>query len=128
MTYQGLPFYGGAVTYHLPVECSEAQDIVIRVPHYTAAVNTVEADGEKKAVVAYPPYDADLGRLSAGQHTISVTSYITRRNCFGDVHNADEKHRWQGPAAWSTGGSGWTYEYRLRRTGILSTPLLFRKD
>ncbi len=128
LTYQGLPFYGGAVTYHLPVECAEEQDIVIRVPHYTAAVNTVEADGEKKAVIAYPPYDADLGRLTAGQHTVSVTSYITRRNCFGDVHNADEKHRWQGPGAWSTGGSGWTYEYRLRRTGILSTPLLLRKD
>ena len=127
LTYQGLPFYGGAVSYHIPVECAEEQDVVLRIPHYTAAVNTVAVDGEKKAVVAYPPYNADLGRLTVGEHTVSITSYITRRNCFGDVHNADEKMRWLGPNSWVTGGSAWTYEYRLRRTGVISTPLFYKK-
>ena len=127
LTYQGLPFYGGAVSYHIPVHCAEEQDAVLRIPHYTAAVNTVEVDGEKKSVVAYPPYDADLGRLTAGDHAISVTSYISRRNCFGDVHNADEKMSWIGPNSWVTRGSRWTYEYRLRRTGVLSTPQMYRK-
>ena len=128
LTYQGLPFYGGAVSYHIPVTCEEDVTAVIAIPHYTAAVNTVEVDGERRAVVAYPPYTADLGRLTAGDHTVTVTSYISRRNCFGDVHNADELYLWQGPSAWSTRGSGWTYEYRLRRTGVLTTPKIFRKD
>ena len=128
LTYQGLPFYGGALSYHIPVSCAEEQDAVLRIPHYTAAVNTVEVDGEKKAVVAYPPYDAHLGRLTEGEHTISVTSYISRRNCFGDVHNADEKMSWIGPNSWVTQGSSWTYEYRLRRTGVLSAPQMYRKD
>ena len=128
LTYQGLPFYGGALSYHIPVYCAEEQDTVLRIPHYTAAVNTVEVDGEKKAVVAYPPYDADLGRLTAGEHTISVTAYISRRNCFGDVHNADEKMSWIGPNSWVTQGSSWTYEYRLRRTGVLSAPQMYRKE
>ena len=128
LTYQGLPFYGGALSYHIPVSCTEEQDAVLRIPHYTAAVNTVEVDGEKKAVVAYPPYDAHLGRLTEGEHTISVTSYISRRNCFGDVHNADEKMSWIGPNSWVTQGSSWTYEYRLRRTGVLSAPQMYRKD
>ena len=127
LTYQGLPFYGGVVYYHIPVSCEQDWEAVIRVPHYTAAVNTVEVDGQQRAIVAYPPYLAELGKLSAGQHVISVGSYITRRNCFGDVHNADEKHRWQGPAAWVTADSCWTYEYRLRRTGILTTPEIFKK-
>jgi hypothetical protein len=127
LTYQGLPFYGGAVSYHIPVDCAEEQELVLRVPHYTAAVNTVEVDGEKCAVVAYPPYDAHLGRFAPGAHTVSVTSYITRRNCFGDVHNADERLHWLGPNSWVTTDSSWTYEYRLRRTGVLSTPLLYRK-
>ncbi|MBR2446634.1 MAG: hypothetical protein IKB28_08255 [Clostridia bacterium] len=127
LTYQGLPFYGGAVSYHIPVACEQDWEAIIRVPHYTAAVNTVEVDGEKRAVIAYPPYVADLGKLSAGKHTISVTSYISRRNCFGDVHNADETFFWQGPSAWVTSGSEWTYEYRLRRTGVLSTPEILKK-
>ena len=59
---------------------------------------------------------------------IIVTTYITRRNCFGDVHDADEKLAWQGPSAWVTGGSSWTYEYRLRRTGVLTTPIILKKD
>ena len=128
LSAQGLPFYGGEVTYHLPVELTENQNTVIRIPHYIAAVNTVAVDGVKKAVVAYPPYDADLGLLQAGRHTVSVTAYITRRNCFGNVHDADDQRSWLGPDCWFTSGSGWTYEYRLRPTGVISTPLLFKKD
>jgi hypothetical protein len=127
LTYQGFPFYGGEVTYKIPVNCESDWNAVIKVPHFDAVVTTVSVDGEQRAVIAYPPYTAGLGTLSAGAHTIGVTAFISRRNCFGDVHNADEKHRWQGPAAWVTSGDAWTYEYRLRRTGILTTPEIFKK-
>ena len=128
LTYQGLPFYGGEVSYHMPISVEEDFDAAITVPHYTAAVNTVSVDGERKATVAYPPYIADLGKLTKGEHTVTVTSYISRRNAFGDIHNADEKYYWQGPRAWTTQGSLWTYEYRLRRTGVISTPIICKKD
>ncbi len=124
LTCQGLPFYGGEVSYHIPVSFAEDAVAEITVPHYSAAVNTVAVDGERKAVIAYPPYRAELGMIEKGEHTVTVTSYISRRNCFGDVHNADEKFSWQGPSAWVTKDSLWTYEYRLRRTGIISTPIL----
>lgn len=127
LTYQGLPFYGGAISYRIPVESAEDWSAIVKVPHYTAAVNTVEVDGEKRAVIAYPPYEGEIGVIPAGTHEITVTAYISRRNCFGDVHNADEKYSWQGPAAWVTSGSSWTYEYRLRRTGILTTPVIYKK-
>ncbi len=128
LTYQGLPFYSGAISYRIPVDSESDWEAVVKVPHYTAAVNTVELDGEKRAVIAYPPYVADVGVIPAGKHELTVTAYITRRNCFGDVHNADEKYSWQGPAAWVTSDSLWTYEYRLRRTGILSTPIICKKN
>jgi hypothetical protein len=128
LTYQGLPFYGGAISYQIPVACGEDWNALIQVPHYTAAVNTVEVDGEKRAVIAYPPYVGDLGLLTAGKHTVTVTAYISRRNCFGDVHDADEKLSWQGPSAWVTRDSLWTYEYRLRRTGVLTTPEIRKKN
>ena len=128
LTYQGMPFYGGAISYKIPVDAPADWSAMVKVPHYTAAVNTVELDGEKRAVIAYPPYLADIGVIPAGKHELTVTAYITRRNCFGDVHNADEKYAWQGPAAWVTGDSLWTYEYRLRRTGVLTTPMILKKD
>ncbi len=127
LTYQGLPFYGGVVSYKLPVECPEDWDAIIKIPHFTAAVNTVFVDGEKKAIIAYPPYAWDLGIIPAGKHEIVINTYISRRNCFGDVHNADEKFSWQGPSAWVQGDTNWTYEYRLRRTGVISTPLLYKR-
>ncbi len=128
LTYQGLPFYGGAISYKIPVDAPADWSALIKVPHYTAAVNTVELDGEKRGVIAYPPYTADIGVIPAGKHELTVTAYITRRNCFGDVHDADEKLAWQGPSAWVTGDSLWTYEYRLRRTGVLTTPIILKKD
>ncbi len=126
LCYQGLPFYGGAISYKLPFDLDNEHAASIQIPHYAAAVNTVTANGEDKRIVAYPPYIADLGNLKKGRNEIVVTSYISRRNCFGDVHNADEKFRWQGPDAWLTKDSRWTYEYRLRRTGVLTTPRLFK--
>ncbi|MBO5326978.1 MAG: hypothetical protein J6A84_02525 [Clostridia bacterium] len=128
LTYQGLPFYGGVVSYHIPVEMQSACEAVLQIPHFTAAVNTVALDGEKKGTVAYPPYACALGELTAGQHTVTVNCYMTRRNCFGDVHNADENHRWKGAVAWFTRDSFWTYEYRFRRTGVLTQPWLFKKE
>ena len=127
LTYQGLPFYGGVVSYKLPVDCPEDWDAIIKIPHFDAAVNSVSVDGEKKAVIAYPPFEGELGVLKAGKHEISVNTYISRRNCFGDVHDADEKQIWHGPSAWMQTGAAWTYEYRLRRTGVISTPLLYKK-
>ena len=65
-----------------------------------------------------------IGTLTEDEHIVTLDSHISRRNCFGDVHNADEKYYWLGPAAWVTTGAMWTYEYRLRRTGMISSPIL----
>ena len=127
LTYQGMPFYGGVVSYHVPVDCDSDWDMIIKLPHYRAAVNTVEVDGDKVATIAYPPYAWDIGVLKEGKHTVTVNTYVSRRNCFGDVHNADETFSWQGPSAWTTGDCLWTYEYRLRRTGLLTEPWFYKR-
>ena len=125
LTDQGLPFYGGEVRYRIPLPLDAERDVSITVPHYRAAVTAIDVDGKRKAVIAYPPYQAELGRLAQGTHEIVVSAYISRRNCFGDLHNADEKFGWQGsPNAWKTKDSLWTYEYRLRPAGLLSSPII----
>ncbi len=122
---QGLAFYGGSVKYHIPVNCDRDGEWWIKIPHYRAAVLAVYVDGERRDTVAYPPYLANLGHLEAGAHEVTVEAFISRQNCFGNVHCADEKLTWRGNACWRTEGDSWTYEYRLTPQGIISTPLLY---
>ena len=124
---QGLAFYGGCVSYDIPLELAEDGDIFLRTMHYRAGVMTVEVDGKKVDTIAYPPYIAKLGKLSAGKHTVRINAYISRHNCFGNIHCADEKYKWLGPDCWRTTDSNWTYEYRLLPEGILTTPIFYKK-
>jgi hypothetical protein len=40
------------------------------------------------------------------------------------VHNANEKLTWYGPGAWRQTGVNWSYEYQLRRMGVLVAPVI----
>lgn len=127
ITEQGMSFYGGCVSYEIPLTLEEEGEISLRTMHYRAGVMTVEVDGNKVDTIAYPPYIAKLGRLSSGEHTVKINAYISRHNCFGHIHCADEKYRWLGPEAWRTTDSNWTYEYRLLPEGILSSPIFYKE-
>ena len=122
-TRQGLPFYGGNITYHLSVEtCGGA--LTFRSSHYRGALQTVSVDGGAEVPVIYPPYTVSLGAPEAGQHTVNVTLYGNRRNSFGPVHLADLKDTWIGPNAWRSEGDRWCYDYKIAEEGILSTPVI----
>lgn len=127
ITKQGLPFYGGSIKYNITLDVTQDGDYRICVPHYRAAVIGVSVDGVRTATLAYPPYLAELGHLNVGKHTISVEAFISRQNCFGHVHCADEKLSWLGENCWFTTDSSWTYEYRLYTEGILSSPIFYKK-
>ena len=127
ITRQKLPFYGGSVKYNIPLEVKEDGEYLVRVPHYRAAVLALYVDGERIDTIAYSPYVAKLGKLAAGKHTVTVEAFISRQNCFGHVHCADEGLRWLGANSWKTTDSSWTYEYRLRREGIISSPIFYKK-
>jgi len=122
ITRQGLPHYGGAVTYHIDVDVHESGELYLQIPHYRAAVMTASLDGEKKATVAYPPYTASLGTVEKGTHRVDITAYISRHNSFGALHHANRGLEWKGPASWFSKNEDWTYEYRLCEEGIITTP------
>ncbi|MBR7185434.1 MAG: hypothetical protein IKD37_07490 [Clostridia bacterium] len=124
---QGLPFYGGEVTYCLDF-ISNGGKVSLRVPHYKAAVLSVAVDGEKVATLAYPPYKLDLGRLSAGSHKLEITAYISRQNAFGPLHLSDMRVTWIGPSAWRSTGDSWTYAYNLYPEGITSAVELTEEE
>jgi hypothetical protein len=127
ITKQGLPFFGGSIKYNIPLEVKEDGEYLMGVPHYRAAVLAVYVDGKRTDTIAYSPYRTNLGKLAAGTHEITVEAFISRQNCFGHVHCAEENLRWLGANSWKTTESSWTYEYRLRREGIISTPIFYKK-
>ena len=123
VTMQNLPFYGADVTYRIPVHTNGGA-LTLTVPHYRGALVRVKLDGRDCGAIIYPPYRLALGDAAAGDHMLEVTLYGSRQNCFGPMHMADERQRWIGPQAWAYRGYEWTYEYRLHRMGLLSTPIL----
>ncbi len=119
ITHQGLPFYGGNITYKLPVETEHG--IIVRVPYYKGSLIGVSIDGERKGSIVLPPYRFE-SEIDRGSHTIELTLFGNRINTFGTLHNCNENCTWFGPDAWRTKGDGYSYEYQLHRVGILKAP------
>ena len=126
ITRQGLPFYGGNITYHMPVD-TKGGTLTIRSNSYKGAMQAVSVDGKEEIPLIYPPYQADLGVLEAGKHTVDITLYGHRRNSFGPVHLNNLKATWIGPNAWRSEGEEWCYDYRICEEGVLTTPVITEK-
>ena len=126
ITRQGLPFYGGNVTYRIPVQTRGGR-VLLRAAQYRGALLEASLDGGEKQPLIYPPYVVDLGTPDAGVHTVDLTLFGHRRNGFGPVHLTDLKDRWIGPEAWRSTGERWCYDYRLTEEGILTTPVILEK-
>ncbi|MDR1301607.1 MAG: hypothetical protein LBK43_03950 [Treponema sp.] len=120
ITTQGLPFYGGNLTYHLPLpkDCTGLTNI--QILHYKGAMVGVFGDGKRLGNVAFAPYNLQFTAPASG--SIDMILYGNRVNSFGSVHMADEEHRLLSPMSYRTTGSHWSDEYVLEKTGILSSP------
>lgn len=122
ITRQGLPFYGGNITYICDIEtvCGEFE---VNIPYYRGSVISVSVDGEKKGLIAFDPYRLKIN-TAAGRHRLEITLYGNRYNTFGGLHNSNKKDIWYGPNYWRTTGDNWSDSYILKPTGILSKPAI----
>jgi hypothetical protein len=123
-TRQGLPFYAGNVTYHCTI-AGAGQPVTLEASSFKAPLLSVDLDGKPAGKIAFAPFRLDLGKMSPGQHDLDITAFGNRVNAFGAVHNADERLTWHGPNAWRQERHNWSYEYQLRRTGILNAPIVY---
>lgn len=121
---QGLPFYGGNLVYHIPLEVEREAEAEIAMPFFRCPAMRVAVDGTDAGLVAFAPYTLPLGSLSPGAHRVDVTLYGNRANTFGALHLCDREERWLGPNAWRSTGTSWAYEYQLRETGVLKAPII----
>ena len=131
ITRQGLPFYGGNITYHLEAEIKNAAgsgkkaagSLEINVSCYRGMLLRVRVDGDDKGIIAYSPYRLAIGGLKEGTHKIELVYYGCRINTFGQVHNnIRDPGFWWGPDSWRSEGPAWTYEYKFWPQGILKSP------
>lgn len=125
MTRQGLPFYGGNLTWLLEPDMEEGT-YVLQVSQYRGHLLRVTIDGNDQGVIAFSPYQVRFSVAHAGKHQIQLTLFGSRVNTFGQVHNANKQTEWWGPESWRTQDAQWSYEYQLWPQGILKSPELRR--
>lgn len=82
ITTQGFPFYGGELTYQVPMPSVASGAQRLELEAFGAACVYAE-DGDSRKYLAFPPYTCVL---ETNQPTLSVTYSLTRRNTFGPLH------------------------------------------
>jgi hypothetical protein len=129
ITRQGLPFYGGNITYHLDLETRAGKALIIEASSYRFMALKVASDGMDQGLIAYAPYRLRVEGLSPGKHRIDLMGLGCRINSFGQLHNniRDPGH-WWGPNSWRSTGPVWTYEYKFWPQGVLKSPEIFVTD
>ena len=123
VTKQGLPFYGGNITYHFDI-CGGGNK-TLEVRRFTGTAISAELDGARvPGMLAFPPNRLPLGELSDGAHKLDLTLYGNRMNTFGQLHNTILKPSYTDPGMWRPKGRFFTPEYMLRAHGIFTTPVI----
>lgn len=125
ITIQGLPFYGGNVTYHIPVKTEEGK-LEISSTKYRGILQTICLDDGPEVSITFPPYKAEFDSVSAGEHIVHLTLYGHRRNSFGPVHLANLAERYIGPGAWRSENEKWTYDYMICEESV-ATPVIVQE-
>lgn len=123
ITKQGMPFYGGNVTYRRQIETPDC-DLRISTDGYVGALLSVKLDGKEEGKIVYAPYRTEIADVKKGKHILELTLYGTRGNCFGALHDTAENRGWKGPLMYYTKGEEWSYGYRVRPMGLDRAPVI----
>ncbi|CDK29496.1 unnamed protein product [Kuraishia capsulata CBS 1993] len=123
--HQGLPFYGGNVTYNFSVSDLKIPDgskHLLRVAEFKGPVVEVLLDGHRVGNIAFDPFEIELPETFSSAKTLQIKVYGDRQNTFGAVHDNNPPFPWCGSFAWYQSGDRWTYLYRLGEKGIVNHP------
>lgn len=123
ITNQGMPFYGGNITYKFDVETPEGE-MLVHAMNFKGALVRAKIDGEDVGAIAFAPFNSKSIKVAKGKHTIELKLYGNRYNSFGPLHCLYD-NKYIGPLEWRSIGDAWSYEYNLKPTGIISSPEIF---
>lgn len=118
---QGMPFYGGNLTYKFNYTAKESGKYEFTVNVYRGALTKIKVDGKDLGTIAFMPY-AVITELEKGDHLIELKLFGNRKNTVGSLHNGNFACDWIGPWHYLPRDEEFRYEYILSQTGILSAP------
>ena len=98
---QGLPFYSWGMTYskEYMIDNKEGK-FTIALGKWKGTVAEVKVNGVKAAVIAFPPYHADISKyVNQGKNTIEVTVIGSLKNLLGPHHN-NPPEGFASPGSW----------------------------
>ncbi len=121
---QGLAFYGGNYTLTVPFSLEKDANLRLTASFFRAPLLRAAVDGKDMGVIAFSPYTLALGKVGAGEHTLTMTVFGNRQNTFGALHLTDRSIPWKGPNMWVSTDEAWSEEYQLSETGLLKAPVL----
>ena len=119
---QGLPFYGGSLTYFVPAPACTLP-LFVTVPKFEGACVKVLSPQSQAALIAWPPYRAEVPLGGAENGRIALEVILTRRNTFGPLHQVPLRAGAYGPDNFITEGAGFTENYQLYPAGLLQPPV-----
>jgi hypothetical protein len=123
---QYLPFYSGAITYHIPVkdEWKNQKDVFLEVPGFEAACIKVSGTGSPAKMIAWQPYQAEVTDIVSNAKEIQVEVVLTRRNTFGPLHQLPLRPWAYGPFSFVPEGKSYSENYTLIPSGLLKDPVI----
>jgi hypothetical protein len=141
---QGLPFYGGAIALRMALPDTACEEVRagsacrIRLPGLSAAcalvmpVDTPLPDtctlelepenGPSGRLLAWDPYEAEVGDIVNNAGAFDLHVYLTRRNTFGPLHQVPREAPSYGPGNWVTEGPAFSEDYVLWPSGLTGAP------
>lgn len=128
VTTQGLPFYGGIITYHLALPADPTRDVgqnVLVTPAFEGALAKVTPYGGPCRYMAFAPYEVDIiGMLGPEEIVLPLEVVLTRRNTFGPLHQIPLRAPAYGPPNWLTQRKGFSDDFQFYPAGLLEPPIL----
>ncbi|WP_139993440.1 hypothetical protein [Paenibacillus paridis] len=130
---QGLPFYGGAVSYVLPLESimeplkkhlatERGASVQLEIPGYEGACLRVGSAETGMTTIPWQPNRTDITAIMNSEASVLLDVVLTRRNTFGPLHMDPIYSAAYGPGHWLTEGEAFAEHYMLIPTGLTSSP------
>lgn len=117
ITDQGLPHYGGAVTYLLPPPKAAA---TLEIPSFSGACLKLRSDLEDPGrILGFSPY---VVPVAPSTESLRLDVFLTRQNMFGPLHRLPLRQTFTGPESFRTTGAAWSDAPRLYPSGLLAAP------
>ena len=123
LTAQGLPFYGGVITYLLPADTLAGASEIEVTEFGGACLKLRETPTAPGRILGFPPYRAELTGAEANEPA-RLDVFLTRQNMFGPLHRVPMRQNATGPTSFRTTGEAYSAAPQLFPTGLLQAPLL----